>query len=247
MTETKIVKTDRGAVNARILSKEGQADYRRVEVASIKIRTHFTSAEAKRMFMRMFSTLQLNAHFITVIARSRADHRDVEAVEATLRSEIEATKKMLNDAIDAAEKLFKAHGIDTAATYDTQPLEVEIGILSSNGRRYLEVIGQLDQLMPLLQTLEIYELISTEDLDKQRAALKRQIKGVATSARRLATGLRRRMAAAESREPPHADAEEGALGQADVPEPEVGALVPGDAASGGEAAAPAQDVPSLPV
>lgn len=193
MADSTIVKTDQGGVNERILAREAKADFRRVEAASLKMRTYLTSAEAKRLFVRMFSTLQLNAHFISVIARTRLEHREVEAVEATLRQEIDAVKDTLGHAIDGAEALFQAHGISSFASYDTQPLEVEVGILSSSGRRYLEVLNQFDQLMPLLQTLEIHEVITTKTLDFQRATLKRQIRNIATSARRLATALRRRM------------------------------------------------------
>lgn len=200
MADIQIVKTDQGAVNARILAREAKADFRRVEAASLKIRTHLTSAEAKRLFVRMFNTLQLNAHFISVIARTRIDHQDIEKIETALRADIDAAKDKLNQALDGAEALFKANGISSFATYDTQPLEIEVGILSSSGRRYLEVLNQLDQLMPLLQTLEIHEVITTQALDIQRAALKRQIKDIANSARRLATGLRRRMNAMAARD-----------------------------------------------
>ena len=71
-----------------------------------------------------------------------------------------AVTASLNQAIDGAEALFKAHGITSAATYDTVPMDVEVHVLSSIGRRYLEVLGKLDQLMPLLQTLEIHEVIT---------------------------------------------------------------------------------------
>ena len=193
MADIQIVKTDQGGVNARILAKEAKADFRRVEAASLKLRTHFTSAEAKRIFVRMFNTLQLNAHFVSVIARTRIEHHDIETAEQELRTDIDAVKNKLNQAIDAAEALFTAHAISSFATYDTQPLEIEVGILSSSGRRYLELLGQFDRLMPLLQTLEIHEVITTQALDIQRAALKREIKNIATLARRQATVFRRRM------------------------------------------------------
>ena len=60
------------------------------------------------------------------------------------------------------------------------------------------MLGKLDQLMPLLQTLEIHEVITTREVDKQRALVKRQVRGVATAARNFASGLRRRMNAPES-------------------------------------------------
>ncbi|MFZ5506828.1 MAG: DUF1845 domain-containing protein [Pseudomonadota bacterium] len=196
-TSLQIVRVDQGGVNERILAREAKVDYRRVEAASVKMQACFTSAEGKRLFVRMFATLQLNAHFISVIARTRLDPEDVARVETALRERLDAVSAALDRAIDGAEALFKAHGITRVATYDTRALEIEVGVLSSSGRRYLELLGKLDQLMPLLQTLEIHEVITTREVDKQRALVKRQVRGVATAARNFASGLRRRMNASE--------------------------------------------------
>lgn len=193
MPEIQIVKVDQGAVNARILAKEAKADFRRVEAASLKMPASFASAEGKRFFARLFNTLQLNAHFISVIARTRLDHDDVSRIEDAIRAQMEAASTALNLAIDGAEALFKVHGITSLATYDTVSLDIDVHVLSSLGRRYLEVLGKLDQLMPLLQTLEIHEVLSTREVDIQRANLKRQVRDIANSTRRLAMGLRRQM------------------------------------------------------
>lgn len=193
MPETDIVKHDQGGVNARILARENKADFRRVEAASIKLKASFASAEGKRMFVRYFSTLQLSAHFISVIARTRLDHVQVAQVETVMRDQMDKAAEALNKAIDGAEALFEAHGITSPATYDTVPLEIEVGILSSYGRRYLELLGKLDQLMPLLQTLEIHEVVTTQAVDVERAGLKRKVRDVANGARSLATRMRRAM------------------------------------------------------
>jgi hypothetical protein len=150
--------------------------------------------------VRLFNTQQLNAHFISVIARTRLDHADVAKVETAIRTQMEAVTEKLNLAIDGAEALFKANGITSIATYDTVPLDVEVGVLSSSGRRFLEVLGKLDQLMPLLQTLEIHEVITTQAVDIQRATLKRQVRDVANGTRNFAMGLRRRMNALGGRD-----------------------------------------------
>lgn len=227
MSDIEIVKMDQGGVNARILAKETKADFRRVEAASLKMPTRFVSAEGKRFFVRLFNTQQLNAHFISVIARTRLDHDDIAQVEAAIRTQMETVTENLNKAIDGAEALFKANGITSAATYDTVPLDVQVGVLSSSGRRFLEVLGKLDQLMPLLQTLEIHEVISAHQVDIQRAGLKRQVREVANGARNFAMGLRRRMNALGSRDgeesagseaAPEAVEEEGSA----ISEPAVG-------------------------
>ena len=199
MANVEIVKVDQGGANARILAREAKVDFRRVEAASLKIATRFSSAEGKRMFVRMFNTLQLNMHFISVIARTRLDHEDIGRIETALRGRIDAATASLNEAIDGAEALFKAHGITSLASYDTVPLDVDVRVLSSISRRFLEVLVKLDQLMPLLQTLEIHEVVSAQAVDTQRAALKRQVRDIANGARSFATGLRRRMNALAAR------------------------------------------------
>jgi hypothetical protein len=212
MSDVQMVKNDAGGVNARILAREVQADFRRVETASIKMRARFTSAEGKRLFVRMFNTLQLNAHFISVIARTRLDHSDVTQVEDAIRAQLDALAAGLNEAFDGAEALFKANGVSDLATCDTVPLETDVQILSSFGRRYLEALMKLDQFMPLLQTLEIYEILTTQQVDAQRAALKRQVRRVAGTARFLAVGIRRRMkAVARDAGPSAVDADEDVM------------------------------------
>lgn len=200
MADTQIVKMDEGAVNARILAKEVKVDFRRVEAASVKMMARFASAEAKRQFVRYFSTLQLNAHFVSVIARTKLKPEDVARVESLLREQLVSVADELNKGIDGAEALFKANGIIRVATYDTLPLELEVGIISSSGRRYFEILNKLDQLMPMLQTLEVHEVITASDADIQRAGYKRLIRNLAVSARSLASGLRRRMNALDALE-----------------------------------------------
>ncbi len=73
---------------------------------------------------------------------------------------MDAVNENLNKVIDGAEALFKMHGVNSVATYDAVPLEVDVDVMLSTGRRYLEVLGKLDPLIPLLQTLEIHEVIT---------------------------------------------------------------------------------------
>ena len=243
-TSLQIVRVDQGGVNERILAREAKVDYRRIEAASLKMPACFTSAEGKRLFVRMFATLQLNAHFVSVIARTRLDGEDIARVESALRERIDAVSAALDKAIDGAEALFKVHGITRVATYDTQALQVEVGVLSSSGRRYLEVLGKLDQLMPMLQTLEIHEVITTREVDKQRAFLKRQVRGVATAARNFASGLRRRMNEAGSGGADAAEVVRDGTAQAPTSPPVGGDILDGppDAPELAEAGAVVDDV-----
>jgi hypothetical protein len=115
-----------------------------------------------------------------------------------MQEQMDKVAAALDKTIDGAEALFTAHGIAAPATYDTLPLEVDVGVLSSFGLRYLELLGKLDQAMPLLQTLEIFRVVTTQDVDIERAGLKRKVRDVANGARSLATRMRRAMNALEA-------------------------------------------------
>jgi hypothetical protein len=189
----KILRIDRGSVNARILARSSRADFRRVEAASLKIEVIFTSAEAKRYYLRFFHTMQLNAHFISLIARTRLDEKEISAVETVIRKRLDAAAEAITECIDGADALFAAHAISRAASYDTVPLKAEVMVVSSLGRRFLECLQKLDQLMPLLQTLEIFEIIDGSAASDQRSKVKMHLRKVAVQTRSLAIKLRVRM------------------------------------------------------
>ena len=106
---------------------------------------------------------------------------------------VDEAKREFDKAIDGAEALFKQHGITKVAIYQTVPLELEVSVISSHGRRYFDLFSKLDQMMPILKTLEIEDIRSNGMVDKERAAYKRLIIGLQSSARGFAAGLRRRM------------------------------------------------------
>ncbi|MDR1424771.1 MAG: hypothetical protein LBI92_09265, partial [Azoarcus sp.] len=78
LSGTQIVRVDEGGANARIIARVAKVDFRRIEAASIKMKACIASAEGKRLFVRYFSSLQLHAHFISVIAPLRLDAAEVE-------------------------------------------------------------------------------------------------------------------------------------------------------------------------
>jgi hypothetical protein len=194
MSETALAVMDRGEANKRILGKdEYRADFRRVEGASLKRKTALASAEGKRIFARCFYTLQINMYFVSILGRTKLPHESVEEIELAVRTKLEAAATQVNKAIDGAEALLKNNNIEVIASYDTVPLEIEVGITSALGRRYFELIHKLDQLMPLIQTLEIEEVISEKQAEQQRSIAKRLVLALASTARNLASGVRRCM------------------------------------------------------
>jgi Transcriptional regulator AcaB len=200
MSKIELAVMDAGEANRRILNKdEYRADFRRVEAASLKRKTRLASAEGKRIFARCFYSFQASLYFVSVLGRTKVPHEYVEQIEQAVRNKMDQGTKELNLAIDGAELLFKNHNIETVATYDTVPLEVEVGITSALGRRYFELIHKLDQLMPLLQTLEIEEVITEKQVEQQRSRFKRIVLAMSSMTRNFAMGCRRRMNDADAK------------------------------------------------
>ena len=194
MTENKRARLDAGETNRRILNKEeSRQDFRRVEAASLKRRTKLQSAEGKRLFVRCFYSFQASMYFISAMGRTKLPHEAVEEIEGAVRKKLEDAAEVLNRAIDQAEVLLKSNNIESVATYDTVAMEEEVGITSALGRRYFELFHKLDQLMPLMQTLQIEEVITEREEEKQRSTLKRVILSITSSARNFNVGVRRRM------------------------------------------------------
>jgi hypothetical protein len=185
---------DNGRINERIVARETKKDYlAKVESARRKIPATFCSPEVKRLFLRFFDSMQLHTHFISIIARTRLPSEAVQKVEEGVKDKLEKLTSEVNEAIDGAAALFKAHGITSQAEYDAQPLRMEVRVISALGRRYLELMLKVDQLMPMLETLAIDEVITQNEIDLRKALFKRRLKSVAHSTRTLAAGIRRRM------------------------------------------------------
>jgi hypothetical protein len=191
---------DSGEANKRILSKdEYRADFRRVEAASLKRKTCLASGEGKRIFARCFYSFQASMYFVSTLGRTKLPRESIEQIEQSVRAKLEVATAELDKAIDGAELLLKNNNIESIATYDTVPLAVEIGITSALGRRYFELIHKLDQIMPLLQTLEIEEVVNEQQAERQRSNFKRIVLAMSSTARNFSMGVRRRMNEADAK------------------------------------------------
>jgi hypothetical protein len=239
------IRLDQGGINARILAKEAKVDFRRVESASRKIQATFHSPEVKRLFVRYLNSMQLNTYLISVIARTKLPHVVIEQVEGALRERLEKLHTEVNEAIDSAETLCKAHGITRLATYDTEPLAIEVRVISSFGRRYLELMTKVDQLMPMLETLAIDDVIEVAQLDLQKALAKKSVRQVAGAARNFAGGLRQRMNAVAEGDPTQPDSGKGQEGEPGAISHNALADVPTeDSQTTSPSAGPATDAPA---
>ena len=137
--------------------------------------------------------MQMNTHFISVIARTRLPDEAIEQIEAQLQQQLSGFTEELNRAIDSGHALLQAHGITSLGQYEVLPLQVDVRVTSSLGRRYLELLLKVDQLMPILETLAIDEVITQRELQLRKGLYKNMVKQVGYGVRRLAGGIRARM------------------------------------------------------
>lgn len=208
-----IVQLDKqGAVNARLLRLEVRVDYTRVEAASLRFTSCLSSPEGKRLFLRYFTSAQLQLNYLSNVALKVAGPERVDPVLAELRAAIERFHRKLNSSIDAAEDYFKRRGITRFATYEGPPLEVEVPILSALGRRYYEAIVKYDQFMPLLQTLLIHEVITDAQAAMTLSRQRSHNKMIVGLARSRARTLREEIGRIEKPRFPNEARREGAGG-----------------------------------
>jgi len=198
-TEAKLtIKADHGATNRKLLARQAAADLTRIESASRKISIHLSSPEGKRLYLRFFDITQMNLHFIAVFARMKLPVEDVDKVEQELRQLFDSRLARINQSLVDMEAKCQANGILNLATYDVEPMLIEAKVYSTLGRLLLEMIGKVDQLMPMLETLCIDEAVSTSQLNIEKSRIKKNIRGAVSATRMLRMGLEKRIPAPES-------------------------------------------------
>ena len=186
--------SDNGKLNDRIIAREGKQDYlARVEAPRKRVPVLLASPEAKRLFARFFDSMQLHTNFISNIARSRLAADDIEQVEALIAHNIAQALVDMDKALTDAEALCKANHISEFAEYAQDPLDENVGVISSLSRQYLDLIVRFDQVMPMLATLEIDGIVRKRELDARVAQCKKLVKRIAYATRELANGVRWRM------------------------------------------------------
>jgi hypothetical protein len=181
---------DQNGVNARLIKREHQADYSHVEGASVKVISNFASPEGKRLFLRTFATAELQFAFISNVARKVVPAEQVDPLIEYLRYRIDDLDHKLNSAIDSAEAHFKRLGVTGTASYDLTPLQVEVPILTAQGRRLFELMIKFDQFMPLLQTLIIHDVINDHQAAITLTRLRTPFVALVATARRFVRGLK---------------------------------------------------------
>lgn len=190
-----VIKQDHGEMNQKLLQRQAPASLSPVESAGREVKMSLSSPEGKRLFLRFFDITQLHMHYVSKIARLSLPDQEIEQVEQQVFELIVEKMRLVDNEMVRVEQQLRAHHIDSLATYAVKPLLLDTRVLGKMGRRMLELIGKVDQLMPMLETLAIDELISESELNIKKSTYKKTVRSVAGVVRSLKTGLQKKSAA----------------------------------------------------
>ncbi|UMR29712.1 hypothetical protein MJ904_22130 [Massilia sp. MB5] len=116
---------------------------------------------------------------------------NVDKVELELRQLFDSRLARLNQSPVDMEAKCQANEIITLATYDVEPMYIEAKVYLTRGHLLLEMIGKVDQLMPMLETLCIDEAISAGQLNIEKSRIKKNVRGAASATRMLRGHLKK--------------------------------------------------------
>lgn len=190
-----VIRQDHGEMNQKLLRRQAVASLAPVESAGRIVKMSLSSPEGKRLFLRYFDITQLHMHYISKIARLSLPDADIEQVEKQVLELVEEKIDSIDKEMVRVEQELHKNNIGSLATYVIEPLTLEVRMLGKIGRRLLELIGKVDQLMPMLETLAIDELISESELSIKKNFFKRMVRSVGGIVRTLKIGLQRKSAA----------------------------------------------------
>ncbi|MES2260657.1 MAG: hypothetical protein V4724_19235 [Pseudomonadota bacterium] len=187
---------EHNAINRRLLARKVIAKTDHIESASRKVPVMLCSPEGKRLYLRCFEITQITFHYITVFARMKVSEQEVEKIELELRTMLDNRLARLNRALVDMEAQCAAHGITSLATYDVEPLVFDTKVFSMLDRRMLELIEKVDQLMPMLETLCIDEVLTPSQLLIEKSKFKNAVRGTTKAVRIIRVTLERHANAA---------------------------------------------------
>lgn len=190
-----VIRQDHGEMNQKLLQRQALASLAPVESAGRIVKMSLSSPEGKRLFLRYFDITQLHMHYISKIARLSLPDADIEQVEKQVLELVEEKIDSIDKEMVRVEQELHKKNIDSLATYVIEPLTLEVRMLGKIGRRLLELIAKVDQLMPMLETLAIDELISESQLSIKKNLFKRMVRSVGGIVRTLKIGLQKKSAA----------------------------------------------------
>ncbi|MBW3512021.1 hypothetical protein [Janthinobacterium sp. NKUCC06_STL] len=190
-----VIRQDHGEMNQKLLERQAPASLSPVESAGRIVKMSLSSPEGKRLFLRYFDITQLHMHYISKIARLSLPDADIELVEKQVFDLVQEKINIVDKEMVRVEQELRKHNIDSLATYTIVPLTLEARVLGKIGRRLLELTGKIDQLMPMLETMAIDELISESQLNIKKTFFKKSVRAVASVVRTLKSSLQKKSAA----------------------------------------------------
>ncbi len=194
MDATVPIEVDPDAINNRLVARLARGDYlAQLEAPYRRIPARFFSADMKRMYLRFFDSLQVNMYFVSVFARTKLPESEIVPVEEFVLKRLTDIDHEVDEAIASARALLDANGVTRPAEYESKPLDIEVRIVSKFGRRLLELMTKVDELLPLLETLAIEDLLTQGELRERKSHFNLNLRAITGAARNNAARLRNLM------------------------------------------------------
>jgi len=152
--------------------------------------------DMKNYYEDYFNHASKHIHFIHFKARSGLPNDVVAKVEQSLKDQIDASTKAIDDAIEHSEALMKGSGITLAIDGTpncSTPLSHTAKIISPLTNRYIQLIEKTDYVLRALDALFLDEVITMQEYNVRRGLFKSHIKRFYYACRNYDEGLRTRM------------------------------------------------------
>lgn len=148
-------------------------DMSHIESAYQTVSIELYSSTARKLFERRFDHVQIRLYKLLV----QLPCRRAIGIEKQIKEELKKSDEILNSAlVEAKDKLASVGVLDVVINRSALRV-LNVKVFSACARRFLELLGKLDQMMLYLELMFRHELISNQEMvqaEKQaKAAVQR--------------------------------------------------------------------------
>ena len=169
--------------NKHIISRIARSRLTRYERASIPCLITLYSPQMKIVLARDFESMQGNLYVLMNLARIPDLCSDPSQIEGEIRGMIDKTRADVMTQIAKVTDDINQSRNEPFFGPIMLPLMVEVRMRSALGRKYLALIESADELMRLLEVTGKMKMITSEQLRRKKAVLKREVKHIANYVR----------------------------------------------------------------
>ncbi|MYM92744.1 AcaB family transcriptional regulator [Duganella vulcania] len=159
--------------------------------AVLEKQVQFGSPVVQNLFKRTFYITARNCHFISVFGRVLLGEEQAKQAEDHLNERMQKSKDFLEAVIKAAN--LEIEDANLGNFYWKAPSEGGVKLTSRTSTRHLELLILADTYISKVHTLWIGDLMDDQTRARTEREVKKQMRAIASTARELFMGLRKRL------------------------------------------------------